>query len=155
MKHPDMTIVVRNYDHRTVISKFISAHAVDPALVPIPNTIKIEDGRVTFEQVECHPDGTMVWDGDHAKIHTVTADLVAPWPLPVERYDWGYRYYDTRQAYCGPMTEEAARQKVSEDLSRILLRRRARDLIGSEAAIVGGWEEVDTDTETPAVEVEA
>lgn len=154
MKHPDMTIVVRTFDHIDEIRAFVRAHGFDPARVPIPTTIKIEDGRVTFEQVECHPDGTMIWDGDHAKIHTVTADLAAPWPLPVDRSEWAYRYVDTPQGYCGPMSEAGARQMVSEDLSRVLLRRKVRDLIGSGAAIVGAWEEIDTDTEeTPAVEV--
>lgn len=154
MKHPDMTIVVRSYDHHEVIREFIGAHDVDPARVPVPTTIKIENGQVTLEQVECHPDGTMAWDGDQLRIHTITRDLAAVWPLPVDRVEWAYRYVDTPQGYCGPMTEEGARQMVSEDLSRVLLRRRVRDLTGSEAAIVGAWEEVDTD-ETPAVEVEA
>lgn len=67
--------------NRQVLDAWVDAHGVDKTLVPIESRIRIEDGRVTFEQYVRGEHGILVDPvADAPRRTTVTVPLVQPWP---------------------------------------------------------------------------
>jgi hypothetical protein len=78
------TLEVTTHCARSLLEEFLTAHDIDPSRFPMPGRIRIEAGRVTFEQVVLDQHGKLIIDGDDIKRELITVTQRAPWPLDTQ-----------------------------------------------------------------------
>jgi hypothetical protein len=83
------TIRVTAYCDRSILEQFLRTHGVDTARYPVPTTLTIDDGQITYEQYVLDADGKPIIESDDIKRETTTVDQIEPWPLNVAEPDAG------------------------------------------------------------------
>jgi hypothetical protein len=78
------TIRVTTHCDRATLEQWLRTHTVDVDRYPVPTTLTIEDGKVTFEQYVFDDEGKPIIDGNDARRVIITVDQCAPWPLDLD-----------------------------------------------------------------------
>ncbi|SFO60155.1 hypothetical protein [Amycolatopsis rubida] len=78
---------------RETMLAFVQAHGIDPNDVPVPSTVTVDDGQITFERFVFDDNRKILFEGDEGIRERKTVPLQAPWPPRVDEcaehgHDW-------------------------------------------------------------------
>jgi hypothetical protein len=74
---------------RATLERWLQVHGMDTDRCPVPTTLTIEDGRLTYEQFVFDTDGKPIVESNDFKRETITVEQREPWPLDVGQADAG------------------------------------------------------------------
>ncbi len=83
------TIRVTAHCDRRLLERWLQAHGLDTKRCPMPTTLTIDDGQVTYEQLVVDADGKPVVEANDFKRETITVEQRGPWPLDTNQPNSG------------------------------------------------------------------
>jgi hypothetical protein len=75
------TIRVTIHCDRATLEQWLRTHGVKTERYPVPTTLTIDDGQITYEQYVFDTNGRPIVEADGLKRETITVEQREPWPL--------------------------------------------------------------------------